>query len=461
MTNSIETTLPTVTAKESAMLKAIRDNEYTQGERLGGVWAFIICEDRSGSAVFGSLVKKGLASSYVDGGEKWCSMTELGAEVLDDLLMMETPVVAPAKFTDAELDELDAVDDAPAVATFAAFLNLVLAAGMHQEGDTYSPLSEDRRECNRDARRYLARYEVALEAVDAALEAAVAMVFETLFSENGTFIEAEGEVVDAPVAEGPAKIAAVFAAVDKVLEAPLDISAAAREGDFAPVLVEEADAALVHLVEDDAYAAAYVAAQSRKNAGPDARAEENRKGLNGREAQAWQVEKDRKVAVESCGCGSPFCYVVGEDLGSMASESAPGLDLCRDCGLPHAGPSDDEPSDEPSELMRADEELEAALVALEDAEARVEAARAAYKAARLADMEDDSCSDCDGSGFFWARACGTPDCSCDGFSGGCTVAERCPCEDVRCRVDEDTGEGGDDCPCSECIGNRLDSMGGL
>ena len=62
-------------------MEVILNNNYTQGEKYGGVWAFCICENRSGAAVFGSLVKKGLATSYQDGGDMWCLFTELGAQV--------------------------------------------------------------------------------------------------------------------------------------------------------------------------------------------------------------------------------------------------------------------------------------------------------------------------------------------------------------------------------------------
>jgi len=306
------TTLPTVTARESQMLKDIRDNEYTQGERCGGCWAFVVCEDRSGSSVFGSLVKKGLAESFQQEKGKdgrWITMTELGADVLDDLLMME--------------------------------------------------------------------------------------------------------------GEGP------------VLEAPVESSLEAREHDFAPVMVEEADADKVVLNESaprDCELDALVAEADDEEL---SRSEENRKGIHGRGPQEWQAWKDAKVSSE-------------------AARVAPGVE------------SDDEPSD----ILKAAEELQVAVIALDEsivvwdkASDRVRLAEAALKAATKAAKLEEYCADCDGSGMVEVQDCGpsSSSCSCDGFSGGCTSAERCPCSGVSCRIDEDTGEGGDDCPCYGCIGERLDA----
>lgn len=400
MTDS-NTTLPTVTAKESAMLKVIRENEYTSDSRYGGCWAFTACPDRSGSSVFGSLVKKGLADASGKGDDRWLALTDLGAYVLDDLLMME-----------GEGPVLDAPIDISAAA----------------REDDFAPVLVEEADSSK-----------------VTLDEVCETVFETLFSEAGSFI---GKADDA---------AETLEDGDKVYQTP-------RDCELDCLGLEE---------EDDGFAAEYVAAQSRKNAGTDGRAQrvlDNRSGANGREAQDWQLTKDRKAAeeaarvapgVESCGCGSPRCFVVGEELGSRDAEAdAPGLDLCRDCGLVH---------EEPSKLVRATEALEVALAALQALEDAVEAAdavvadaEAALKVARAEDMEDDHCGHCDGSGMVEVQDCGpsSTSCTCGGFSGGCTSWERCPCDGVRCRVDEDTGEGGDDCPCFECIGNRF-GIGGL
>ena len=40
---------------------------------------------------------------------------------------------------------------------------------------------------------------------------------------------------------------------------------------------------------------------------------------------------------------------------------------------------------------------------------------------------DPDCELCGGDGGEHVMACGTFDCSCDGFSGGCTVAVPCEC----------------------------------
>ncbi len=67
-----------LTAKEIAMLDAIANcDQYDDG-----TYAFVVCETRSGAAVFGSLVKKGLATSAPYEGDMWLSLTGAGYAAL-------------------------------------------------------------------------------------------------------------------------------------------------------------------------------------------------------------------------------------------------------------------------------------------------------------------------------------------------------------------------------------------
>ncbi len=70
-----------LTALETEMICTIVNNEYSADESEQGTWAFVICENRSGAAVFGSLVKKGLAESYRHDADMWCELTDLGEQM--------------------------------------------------------------------------------------------------------------------------------------------------------------------------------------------------------------------------------------------------------------------------------------------------------------------------------------------------------------------------------------------
>jgi len=78
-----------VTQKELALIVAIvEDGEFACGDEFHGTYAFVVCGDKSSAAVFGSLVKKGLASTdAVEGAntrtlsEQWVQLTDSGREV--------------------------------------------------------------------------------------------------------------------------------------------------------------------------------------------------------------------------------------------------------------------------------------------------------------------------------------------------------------------------------------------
>lgn len=75
----------TLTNREQKMVVALVKNEYSEGDPDAATYTWVVCRTASDKAVFGSLVKKGLAYSQQWSGDEACGLTDEGRAVYEQL----------------------------------------------------------------------------------------------------------------------------------------------------------------------------------------------------------------------------------------------------------------------------------------------------------------------------------------------------------------------------------------